>query len=268
MPEPDVSVRLATVNELDELAEMNQRAFISSPPQTYFSGATAASSFGLPASSRRADKNLQPLTTDGEDATRRVNQTKFIRFLIRRSWHLNARITVAVIPGENGRDRIVGATIWRPPITGGSKPPSLLTSLRMGLFSVLMNWGVGVITRISDLIQSSEHVLGDAYTERKLAGSPEDSWYLQLAGVDPEFQGKGYMSMLLQDAFNRAPDAIFTLEATTPHSRNVYKHYGFEVVGEVTVGKGKVDALGVASSGNAATGFTIYPMIKVSLSLQ
>jgi hypothetical protein len=34
-------VRTATVYDLDELAAMTQRAFISSPPQTFFSGATA-----------------------------------------------------------------------------------------------------------------------------------------------------------------------------------------------------------------------------------
>jgi hypothetical protein len=85
--------------------------------------------------------------------------------------------------------------------------------------------------------------------------------------------------MLLEEAFQHAPDAVFTLEANTPRARDVYKRYGFEVihpflfpikilrvaqvVGEVTIGKGKVDELGVASSGTAATGFPMYPMIKV-----
>ncbi|KAF7340803.1 N-acetyltransferase domain-containing protein [Mycena sanguinolenta] len=241
-----VHIRVATVADLDELAAMNQRAFISSPPQTYFSGANA------------------PLTMDSKDEKRRNNQTRFLKFLIRRSWSLGARITVAVIPGgENGADRIVGATIWRPPITGENKSPSMLSALRMGLFSVLVSWGISAMTRISDLVQSSEHVLEDGYASRNLPGTPEDSWYLQLAGVDPDFQGKGYMSMLLQEAFKHAPDATFTLEATTPRSRDVYKHYAFEVVREVVVGKGKVDGLGVNASGDAATGFPIYPMIKV-----
>ncbi|KAJ7191864.1 hypothetical protein GGX14DRAFT_480875 [Mycena pura] len=247
---PRAHIRVATVADLDELAAMNQRAFLSSPPQSYFSGANA------------------PLTTDRKDEKRRNNQTTFLRFLIRRSWSLGARITVVVIPGigESGTDRIIAATIWRPPVTGDSKPPSMLSALWMGLFSVLMNWGIGAMTRISDLVQSSEHVLGDGYAERKLPGTPEDSWYLQLAGVDPDFQGKGYMSMLLQEAFRNAPNATFTLEATTPRARDVYKHYAFDVtqvVREVVVGKGKVDALGVNASGDAATGFPIYPMIKV-----
>ncbi|KAJ7219011.1 hypothetical protein B0H12DRAFT_1224347 [Mycena haematopus] len=71
------------------------------------------------------------------------------------------------------------------------------------------------------------------------------------------------MSMLLQEAFRHAPSATFTLEATTSRSRDVYKHYAFEVIEEVVVGKGKVDPLGVTASGDAATGFPIYPTIRV-----
>ncbi|KAJ7776100.1 hypothetical protein B0H16DRAFT_1302442, partial [Mycena metata] len=199
------------------------------------------------------------------DEKKRNNQTQFLKFLIRRSWSLGARITVVVIPGgKNGTERIVGATIWRPPITGDNKSPSMLSALRMGLFSVLVNWGMSAMTRISDLVDSSKHVLGDGYADRKLPGTPDDSWYLQLAGVDPDFQGRGYMSMLLQEAFRHDPNAPFTLEATTPRSQYMYKHYGFEVVKKIMMGKGKVDALGVNASGDAGTGFPIYPMIKVA----
>ncbi|KAJ7718553.1 hypothetical protein B0H16DRAFT_1897627 [Mycena metata] len=214
----------------------------SSSAKTYFSGANA------------------PLTTDSKDEKKRNNQTQFLKFLIRRSWSLGARITVVVIPGgKNGTERIVGATIWRPPITGDNKSPSMLSALRMGLVSVLVNWGMSAMTRISDLVDSSKHVLRDAYADRKLPGTPDDSWYLQLAGVNPDFQGKDIWSMLLQEAFRHAPNATFTLEATTPRSQDMYKHYGFEAVKEVVVGKGKVDALG-----DAATRFQIYPMIKVA----
>jgi hypothetical protein len=41
---------------------------------------------------------------------------------------------------------------------------------------------------------------------------------------------KGYMSIPFQEGFNHAGlDAVFTLEATTPRSRDVYKHLRFEV---------------------------------------
>jgi hypothetical protein len=36
-----------------------------------------------------------------------------------------------------------------------------------------------------------------------------------------------------------------------------------QVVKEVVVGKGKVNALGLKSSGDAATGFPFFPMIKM-----
>ncbi|KAJ7655277.1 hypothetical protein DFH06DRAFT_1329612 [Mycena polygramma] len=244
---PGVYIRVANAKDLNELAAMIQRAFISSPPQTFFSGATTR------------------LTTDSTDAKRRAHQTKFLNFFIRRSWSMGARITVAILPNkENNPDKIVGITIWRPP--GDAKPPSLVNALRLGLFSVVVIWGLGVMTvnYLFNSLRFFEHVLGEGYAKRKLAGTPEDAWYLQLAGVDPEFQGKGYMSMLLREGFKYTPRAVFTLEATTPRSRDVYKHFGFEVVKEVMVGKGKVDASGVIASGNAATGFPIYPMIRAS----
>ncbi|KAF7332826.1 Acyl-CoA N-acyltransferase [Mycena venus] len=247
MPDDEASgahVRIATLEEIEEVAAMLQRAFIASPVQAYFSNAKA------------------PLTTHTKDAKRRAHQTKYIQFLFRRSLSLGGRLTVVIAATENRPARIAGAAIWRPP--GYKKPPSLLASLRMGLLSVIMGWGTGVMARISDFAHPIEDALESSYAERKLPGTPEDSsWYLQLTGVDPEFQGKGFLSMLLQEAFQHAPNAVFTLEANTPRARDVYKRYGFEVVGEVIIGKGKVDALGVASSGTAATGFPMYPMIKV-----
>ncbi|KAJ7465793.1 hypothetical protein B0H11DRAFT_1870053 [Mycena galericulata] len=250
MPDEEVAeisgahVRIASLEEIDEVAVMMQKAFISSPVQAYFSNAKA------------------PLTTQTKDAKRRAHQTKYIRFLIRRSLSLGGRLTVVIAATENRPARIAGAAIWRPP--GYKKPLSLFTSFRMGLLSVIMGWGTGVMARMSDFAHPIEHALDQGYAERKLPGTPEDaSWYLQLTGVDPEFQGKGFLSMLLQEAFQHAPSAVFTLEANTPRARDVYKRYGFEVVGEVIIGEGKVDALGVASSGAAATGFPMYPMIKV-----
>ncbi|KAJ6554907.1 hypothetical protein DFH09DRAFT_1085175 [Mycena vulgaris] len=95
-------VRLATMDDLEELAAMNQ----------HFRG--------------------------------RANQTKFIKFLIRRSWSSDARITVVVHPG--GQGRIVASTIWRRPSPEGHTSPSIVSALRMGLLGVIMTWGLGVIT--------------------------------------------------------------------------------------------------------------------------
>ncbi|KAJ7315427.1 hypothetical protein DFH08DRAFT_972124 [Mycena albidolilacea] len=173
-------VRTATVDDLDELGATTQRAFISSPPQMFFSGATrCVPGFWLAALL---------------DAKRRAQQIYFLKFLIRESWSLEARITVVVVPATDNRDsgKIVAAPISQGPRPPGAKKsgPSLFSALRMCLSSVLINLGVEVMTRISELIQSSEHVLREGYAELKPPGTPDDAWYLQLAGVDPEFQGK------------------------------------------------------------------------------
>ncbi|KAL0569792.1 hypothetical protein V5O48_012171 [Marasmius crinis-equi] len=204
MAATEPSIRLATVKDLEELALMNQRAFISSPPQTFLARLNA------------------PLTTEIKDKAYRENQAEFLKFFIRRSWSLNARITVVVLTVKDGREKIVASAIWRPPIAPGApNAPSTISALRMGLFTVLRRWGFGVM-------------------------------------------GARYMSMLLREGFAHAQGATFTLEATTPGSRDVYQHFGFEVVREVIVAKGKVDTKGVLAPKDsaAATGFPIYPMIK------
>lgn len=55
---------------------------------------------------------------------------------------MGARITVVILPGKP--DKIVGATIWGPP--GPTTAPSMSSALRMGLSSVIANWGTGFLT--------------------------------------------------------------------------------------------------------------------------
>ncbi|THU87566.1 hypothetical protein K435DRAFT_969846 [Dendrothele bispora CBS 962.96] len=241
------AIRVATPDDLNGLATMCQRAFIHSPPQTFYARLRA------------------PLTTEPKDQKARDNQIKFLKFLLRRSWYLDARITVVVVDDNDGKQRIVAVTIWRPPLKPESpKAPSALSTLRMGILPVLLSWGIGVKNRTSEITQAAQSVLEEGYKIRNLPGSPDDSWYLLLAGVDPDYQKRGYMGVLLREAFDNVPDALFTLEANSPSSRDVYKKFGFEVVKEITIAKGKVDARGVAATGDSATGFPMFPMIRVS----
>lgn len=85
--------------------------------------------------------------------------------------------------------------------------------------------------------------------------------------------------MLMQEAFEYAPSAIFTLEASTTQSRDKYAHFGFKVsprslkkynlnipkvVKPATIGEGLVDSRGCFVADPALRkGFLIYPMIKV-----
>ncbi|OAL39504.1 hypothetical protein AYO20_01374 [Fonsecaea nubica] len=51
------------------------------------------------------------------------------------------------------------------------------------------------------------------------------------------------------------------LEATTPQAVRLYERFGFRVVEEIVVGKGRVDALGWPAQGENAGGVTAWAMI-------
>ena len=59
-------------------------------------------------------------------------------------------------------------------------------------------------------------------------------WYLQLLGVDPVYQGKGYASILLRAMFARIDEERLPCYVETQNEKNVpiYQHYGFKVVEE------------------------------------
>jgi len=92
------------------------------------------------------------------------------------------------------------------------------------------------------------------FKRKGIKTSPNDSWHLLQIFTDTEYQGKGnysmiclqevsnntensyfyifwegMMSKLVREAFAYSPESTFTLEATTPKSRDQYVHLGFEV---------------------------------------
>ena len=65
-------------------------------------------------------------------------------------------------------------------------------------------------------------------------------WYLAIMGVDPQWQGRGIGSMLMQPALETL-DAQRTpayLEASTRRSRALYERHGFVVTGEFNLPSG------------------------------
>lgn len=64
--------------------------------------------------------------------------------------------------------------------------------------------------------------------------------YLQIAGCDPQYQGKGLVSALLREGLDRAGTARepVYLETATEANVGFYQHFGFDMVGEFDVPEG------------------------------
>jgi len=67
---------------------------------------------------------------------------------------------------------------------------------------------------------------------RKLVPYPH--WYLQIIGVDPEYQGRGFSSRLLRPVLERIDRERMPcyLETNTRKNVAIYRRFGFEVVSE------------------------------------
>jgi len=64
--------------------------------------------------------------------------------------------------------------------------------------------------------------------------APFGHWYLQVLGVDPVHQGKGYSSLLLKGMFDRIDkeDIPCYLETLDENNVSLYEHFGFKVLEE------------------------------------
>jgi len=116
-----------------------------------------------------------------------------------------------------------GAAVWLPSDKVHRTP---WRRIRSG--DLLMVFKVGRKTA------SRQRSLGDYASSVHKRHVPFKHWYLQLIGVDPACQGKGYASILLRAMFARIDKERLPcyLEATTEKNVPIYQHYGFKIVEE------------------------------------
>ena len=97
---------------------------------------------------------------------------------------------------------------------------------------------------------------------RDADGNPVKRYhYLFFLATDPKARGKGLASEVVARFQQKATaDGLpIWLEATTKHSRDVYKRLGFEELHEMKLGKGTHAASGVVEKGGA--GVSTFAMI-------
>ncbi|UCC59625.1 MAG: GNAT family N-acetyltransferase [Dehalococcoidia bacterium] len=114
-----------------------------------------------------------------------------------------------------------GIAIW---VHSDKLPMTVWKVLRAVPLSVILGFGrkgSGRMKRSSDYI--------DARHERL---APEKHWYLQVIGVNPQFQGKGYSGKLIRPMLKRIDQEDIPCYLETLDERNVgiYEHFGFEMI--------------------------------------
>ena len=96
-------------------------------------------------------------------------------------------------------------------------------------------------------------VFGEYATEVRKRVLPTRHWYLQLLGVEPAFQGKGFSSALVKPILERADREGLPCYLETHAEKNValYEHFGFRVVEEGIIPGSDVKSWAMMREGNS-----------------
>ena len=119
-----------------------------------------------------------------------------------------------------------GVAIWFP---SDNYPVTIWKLVRSVPLSVIFGFGRYGGGRMRQL---GEYV--DAVHQRL---APFRHWFLQVIGVDPQFQGKGYAGKLLKPMLARIDEEGLPcyLETFDEHNVSFYEHFGFAVIEKSTI---------------------------------
>jgi ribosomal protein S18 acetylase RimI-like enzyme len=129
----------------------------------------------------------------------------------------------------------MAAAIWITP----AHPLSLVGMIRSGMLSVPFHIGFGAFVKFMKANETMERI------HKRHAPGPH--WYLLAVGVDPELQGRGLGTALVQEGLARADQATLPVYLETSDERNVayYERHGFAVVESARLGSGGPPAWGM-----------------------
>ncbi|KJA24952.1 hypothetical protein HYPSUDRAFT_135573 [Hypholoma sublateritium FD-334 SS-4] len=243
---PKPHIRLAIPEDAEAIADVFGLAFSNDPVMNYLG-------------------NVKKVLDEQIDELKHKNTRQFYLFVVKGCFLVGGRITVVVVPDgpDANSGKIVAGCLWLPP----SKRLSIWmipTILRAGALGVIKRWGLRGLWRITvDYQGTTESKMEHAFRERGVKVPLSQTWYLQAVATHPDYQGQGIMSLMVREAFEHAPHAMYILEGTTAKSRDQYIHLGFENLTPIKFGAGKADAGGISASGEGAVGVEIWGMAKV-----
>lgn len=120
-----------------------------------------------------------------------------------------------------------GVAAWVP---GKFASMNLLRLILSGAFFTGVKMGTDVSQRMATVFKPIDrdrevHMLGRDYT------------FLQLIGVAPQYQGQGFGRQLLEAVINESESfgLPIYLETETEENVSIYAHFGFTVIGKVTL---------------------------------
>ena len=167
--------------------------------------------------SRAFKDELKDIFPDPEE--RRVKEPLVNEFLISRAYSYSKSFITST--------QLEGVVIWaHSDINPGLSFWRMLTS---GAIWPAMKIGRKALKKIAEF---------DQYVLRKRKElAPAKHWYLAVLAVDPQHQGKGYGSKLLNEMLSNIDEEGLPCYVETEGEKNVsmYQHFGFKVIDEFTV---------------------------------
>ncbi len=105
------------------------------------------------------------------------------------------------------------------------------------LWRMVVNWGLSIYVKLGRKVISRRGIINDYMYSIHKHHAPFPHWYLELIGVEPELQGKGYAGILLKAMLARLDKENVPCFLETQNQNNVpiYQHFGFKVVEEAII---------------------------------
>ncbi|TFK29199.1 hypothetical protein FA15DRAFT_664526 [Coprinopsis marcescibilis] len=182
----------------------------------------------------------------------------YVEVLLRWSICMEGVIDVICTPVEieGVPPTVVGAAIWLPL----NRRPSFSWRNWLGFFSLDLLAALCLLGFISTKRLFLEYPFKRAESRKQvgladasLRKLPSDSWALELALLDCEYQKRGLESILINAHRARSKGPIF-VDVSRPSARDYFRELGFELLDRYYLGKGEVDTQGLPVFTGCVTG--------------